>query len=43
MIDRYVGMSEDEMAAKDEEATEDRPGQSVTTVPDEPLPAIRQL
>jgi hypothetical protein len=36
-------MSEDELVAEDEAATEEQAGQTVITVPDELLPAIRQL
>lgn len=43
LIDHYEEMSVDEIAAEDEAAAEDRTGQSVITVPDELLPAIRQL
>lgn len=43
LIDHYESMSDDELAAEDDEATKERPGQAVVTVPDELLPAIRQL
>jgi hypothetical protein len=43
LIDHYEGMSEDELVAEDEAAEEPRAGQAVITVPDELLPAIRQL
>ncbi len=43
LIDHYETMSEDELAAEDDAAAEERPGQAVVTVPDELLPAIRQL
>lgn len=43
LIDHYEQLFDDEMAAEDEEAVEDHVGQSVVTVPDELLPAIRQL
>jgi hypothetical protein len=43
LIDHYEEMSEDELVAEDEAAVEDRDGQTVITVPDELLPAIRQL
>jgi hypothetical protein len=36
-------LSEEEMIAEEEAAFEHRPGQTVITVPDELLPAIRQL
>ncbi len=43
LIDHYDTLSDDEMAAEDEAAAEPRPGQAIVTVPDELLPAIRQL
>lgn len=43
LIDHYEGMSDDELAAEDDAAAEPRPGQTVITVPDALLPAIRQL
>ena len=43
LIDQHESLSEDELAAEDEAAVEERPGQAVVTVPDELLPAIRQL
>ncbi len=43
LIDHYESLSEEEMVAEDEAALEDRDGQTVITVPDELLPAIRQL
>ena len=43
LIDHYEGLSEAELAAEDDEAMEDRDGQTVITVPEELLPAIRQL
>ncbi len=43
LIDHYEGLSEDEMVMEDEAAMEDRDGQTVITVPDELLPAIRHL
>lgn len=43
LIAHYDGLSEDEMAAEDEAAAEERPGQVVVTVPDDLMPAIRQL
>ena len=43
LIDHYEALSEDEMAAEDEAAVEERPGQAVIAVPDDLLPAIRQL
>ena len=43
LINHYDALPEDEMVAEDEAAAEKRPGQAVVTVPDELLPAIRQL
>lgn len=43
LIDEHERLSDDELAAEDDAATEARPGQTVITVPDELLPAIRQL
>ena len=43
LIDHYEGLSEDEVVAEDEAAAEDQGGQTVITVPDELLPAIRRL
>jgi hypothetical protein len=43
LIDYYEGLSEDELVAEDEAAVEDRGGQTVVTVRDDLLPAIRQL
>jgi hypothetical protein len=43
LIDHYESLSEDEQVAEDEAAVGPKPGQSVVTVPDELLPAIRQL
>jgi len=43
LIDHYEGMSEDELVAEDEAATELPPGQTMVTVPEELMPAIRQL
>ena len=43
LIDIYEGMSDEELAEEDDAATEVRPGQSVVTVPDALLPAIREL
>ena len=42
LIDYYENLSEDEQVAEDEAAVE-RDGQTVITVPEELLPAIRQL
>ncbi len=43
VIDAHEEMSEEELAEDDDAATEERPGQSVVTIPDELLPAVRQL
>lgn len=43
LIDHYEGLSEEELVAEDEAAVEDRAGQTVITVPDDLLPAIRRL
>ena len=43
LIDHYDGLSEEDQVAEDEAAAGVRPGQSVVTVPDDLLPAIRQL
>ncbi len=43
LIDYYEGLSEDEAVAEDEAATAEREGQTVITVPEELLPAIRRL
>lgn len=43
LIDHYEGMSDDELAAEDDAAAEDRPGYTVVAVPSELLPAVRQL
>ncbi len=43
LIAHYDHLTEDEQVAEDEAAAEERPGQAVITVPDELLPAIRQL
>ena len=44
LIDYYEGLSEDEQVAEDEAAVaNERRGQTVITVPDELLPAIRHL
>jgi hypothetical protein len=43
LIDHYESMSEDGQAAEDDAAVEEKQGQTVVTVPDELLPAIRQL
>lgn len=43
LIADYEGMSEDELTAEDEAAAENRAGQTIVAVPDELLPAVRQL
>jgi hypothetical protein len=43
MIARYDSMTEDELVAEDEAARDEQQGQTVITVPDVLLPAIRQL
>ena len=43
LIDYYEGLSEDEEVAEDEAAAGEHEGQTVITVPEELLPAIRQL
>ena len=43
LIEHYESLSEDEQTAEGEAAAEDTKGQAVITVPDELLPAIRQL
>jgi hypothetical protein len=43
LIHHYEAMSDEEIAAEDEDAMKDRDGQTVIAVPDELLPAIRQL
>jgi len=43
LIDHHESLSDDELAAEDDAAADERPGQTVVTVPDDLLPAIRQL
>jgi hypothetical protein len=43
LISHYESLSEDEQVAEDEAALSDRQGQTVISVPDALLPAIRQL
>ncbi len=43
LIEHDESLSEDEQVAEDEAAAEEKQGQAVITVPDELLPAIRQL
>jgi hypothetical protein len=43
LVDLYGNLSEDEQTAADEQAALDASGQAVISVPEELLPAIRQL
>ena len=43
LIEYYESLSDDEQVAEDEAATAQQAGQTVITVPDELLPAIRRL
>ncbi len=43
LIDHYEAMSDDELAAEDDAAGEEQSGQTVITVPNALLPAIRQM
>jgi hypothetical protein len=43
LIARYDSMSEDELVAEDEASGDELQGQTVITVPDTLLPAIRQM
>ena len=43
LIDHYEGLSEDEQVAEDEAAAREGTGQAVISVPEDLLPAIRQL
>jgi len=43
LVDRYDRMSEDDFAAEDEAAVAEQAGRAVISVPDDLLPAIRQL
>jgi hypothetical protein len=43
LIARYDSIAEDELVAEDEAAVGSQQGQTVITVPDALLPAIRQL
>lgn len=43
LIKTYESLSEEEQVAEDEAAAEEQEGQVVITVPEELLPAIRQL
>jgi hypothetical protein len=43
VLAHYEGLSQEEQAAEDEEAAREQSGQAVIAVPEELLPAIRQL
>jgi hypothetical protein len=43
LIDYYEALSEDEQVAEDEAAVAEQPGQAIVTIPEELLPAVRQL
>ncbi|CAN5613102.1 hypothetical protein BH23PLA1_BH23PLA1_44020 [soil metagenome] len=43
LIDYYESLSEDEQVAEDEAAMKEQEGQTVITVPNKLLPAIRKL
>jgi hypothetical protein len=43
VLAHYEGLSEEEQAAEDEESAREQAGQAVIAVPEELLPAIRQL
>ncbi len=43
LADAYENLSEDEQTAEDEQAALEQSGQAVISVPQELLPAIRQL
>jgi hypothetical protein len=43
VLAHYEGLSEEEQAAEDEAAAREQAGQTVIAVPEELLPAIRQL
>ncbi len=43
LIAHYEALSEEEQVAEDEAAVKEHEGQTVITVPDKLLPAIRQL
>jgi hypothetical protein len=43
LLAHYEGLSEDEQVAEDEEAARESEGQTVIVVPQELVPAIRQL
>ncbi len=43
VVDHYEGLSEDDQVAEDEAAAREQAGRAVIAVPEELLPAIRQL
>ena len=43
LIDHYENLPEEELIAEDEAALDPKAGQAIVTVPEELLPAIRQL
>ena len=43
LIDYYEGLSDDEQVAEDEAAMAEQSGQTVITIPQELLPAVRHL
>jgi hypothetical protein len=43
LLKHYEGLSEEQQVAEDEEAAREQAGQSVITVPENLLPAIREL
>lgn len=43
IISHYDGLSEDELVVEDEKAAAEQTGQTVIAVPDDLLPAIRNL
>ncbi len=43
LLSHYEHITEEEQVAEDEEATTEKPGRAVISVPEELLPAIRQL
>lgn len=43
LIDQHEQLSEDELVTEDDAAAQDHDGQAVITIPEELLPAVRQL
>lgn len=43
LLEHYENITEEQQVAEDEEAAREQKGQTVITVPEELLPAIRQL